>query len=41
VADGISLRDSLACSPPAFDLKSIVVKRGQAYTIMDFVDSLQ
>jgi hypothetical protein len=41
VADGISLRDSLVCSPPAFDLKSIVVKRGQAYTIMDFVDSLQ
>ena len=41
VADGISLRDSLACSPPALDLKSVVVKRGQAYTIMDFVDSLQ
>lgn len=39
VADGSSLRDSLACSPPAFDLKSIVVKRGQAYTIMDFIDN--
>jgi hypothetical protein len=40
VADGISLRDSLACSPPALDLKSIVVKRGQAYTIMDFIDKM-
>jgi hypothetical protein len=40
VADGISLRDSLTCSPPALDLKSIVVKRGQAYTIMDFIDKM-
>ena len=37
VADEISLRDSLGCSPPAFDLCS-VVDQGQAYTIMDYLD---
>ncbi len=37
VADEISLRDSLGCSPPAFDLCS-VVDEGQAYTIMDYLE---
>lgn len=38
VADEISLRDSLGCSPPAFDLKTVVVKRFQAFTIMDYLE---
>jgi hypothetical protein len=33
VADDISLRTSLACSPPAFDLKSVVVRPVQAAKI--------
>ena len=37
VADEISLRDSLGCSPPAFDLFS-VAEQGQAFTIMDYLD---
>ena len=37
VADEISLRDSLGCSPPAFDLFS-VVDEGQAFTIMDYLE---
>ena len=38
VADEISLRDSLCCSPPAFDLKTAVVQRFQAITIMDYLE---
>ena len=38
VADEISLRDSLGCSPPAFDLKTVVVKRFQAITIMEYLE---
>jgi hypothetical protein len=38
VADDISLRASLLWSPPAFDLKSAVVKKGQYFTIMDYLD---
>jgi hypothetical protein len=38
VADEISLRDSLGCSPPAFDLKTIVVKRAQAHAIMEHLE---
>jgi hypothetical protein len=37
VADEISLRDSLGCNPPAFDLFS-VVDEGQAFTIMDYLE---
>jgi hypothetical protein len=37
VADEISLRDSLGCSPPAFDLCS-VVDQGQACTIMVYLE---
>ena len=33
VADGVSLRDSLASSPPAFDLNSVVVKPAQTLKI--------
>jgi hypothetical protein len=39
VADEIGLRDSLGCSPPAFDLKTIVVKRAQAYAIMEHLEN--
>jgi hypothetical protein len=38
VADGISLRASLCSSPPAFDLKGVVPKRGQYFAIMDYLD---
>ena len=38
VADEISLRDSLACSAPAFDLKSAVVKLAQTHKIMKHLD---
>ena len=41
VADEISLRDSLvACSAPAFDLKSAVLKPAQAYTMMEYLDEM-
>jgi hypothetical protein len=40
VADGISLRDSLACSPPAFDLQLMVVKPLQANKIRKHVEKM-
>jgi hypothetical protein len=38
IADDISLRDSLRCSPPAFDLKSAVVKQAQTHKIMKHLE---
>jgi hypothetical protein len=35
VKDSISLRDSLACSSPAFDLNSVVVRSVQAAKILE------
>ncbi len=38
IANDISLRDSLRCSPPAFDLKSAVVKQAQTHKIMKYLE---
>jgi hypothetical protein len=41
VADGISLRASLACNPPAFDLNTVVVRTIQASKIVEHLRKTQ
>ena len=40
IADEVSLCASLLGSPPACDLKGAVIKKGQYFTIMDYLDKM-